>query len=565
MISALAMIIAALYALKGRNSISAEQNNDLHAELYIIKHEKIVWLIVMTIATILRTWQMGHVPDAVNQDTAMAALNAKSLLMYRTDLDGIFMPVHLNGWGYAQMNAMSSYLMIPFIKLFGMNRVSIGIPILLMSMLGMAAGYFLVREMFGVFCAFIFNVICMFNPWHFVQSRWSLEANFFPHFFVIAVLFLFLGVKYARRRYLYFSMIVFGLSHYNYGVSLYIVFSFLFLVCVFLIRKKLIPGAQAIISGILYSLTSWLFYAMILINTFHLATIKTPFFTIPYFPESQRSGDILFFSEHPIKQLFENIYSFISVIFLQKDEILWSNVPRMGTLMLCMVPVMILGFIILINRAKQDKENALTYDIIFIWLIASFIDGIITKDVNSNRLNVIFYCCLILITIGMDAIIRCGKTVRLISAGMFLIMSIFFITDYYTVYAARFFDPEYSFSGNLDLALEKAKSIEAERYVITPDTQYIGAKDVSEIDTMFFWDMDARYYRGETNEMNGKKYLPYSERFQYYKINAGNRIDSKESTVYIVNSGDQKLFDPEQFAYYDYVQFYVVAPRWLEQ
>ena len=534
-------------------------------EKYVLQHEKKIWIIIMLIATVLRTWQMGHIPNAVNQDTAMAALNAKSLMQYGTDLDGIFMPVHLNGWGYAQMNAMSSYLMIPFIKLFGMNRVSICIPILLISMLGMTAGYFLTREMLGVFYAFLFNVVCMVNPWHFVQSRWSLEANFFPHFFIIAVLFLFLGIKYTRKKYLYGSMVVFGLSHYNYGVSLYIVFSFLFLLCIFLLRKKLISKMQAIICSIIYLLTAWPFYAMIFINTFRLPTIYTPFFTIPYFPESRRSSDIIFFSDHPIAQLFENIYSMARIVFFQADEILWSNVPHMGTLLMCMVPVMVLGLIIIIRRAGKENENSLTYAILFIWLVASFIDGIITKDVNSNRLNIIFYCCLILIAIGLHEILASGKKVCIITILVFLGMSIFFVTDYYTLYAARFFDPEYSFSGNFDLALEKAKSIEADRYIITPDTQYIGAKDVSEIDTMFFWDIDAKYYRGETNVMNGETYLPYSERFQYYKIGQESRIDSAERTVYVVNSGDQKLFDSSLFTYYDYMQFYVIVPKWMEQ
>lgn len=561
------IILAAVFAafMKRRKLFITEHRyTELSAGKWLAVYERQLWVLVMAAAVFLRIFLLGKVPDAVNQDTAMAALNAKSLMTYGTDLDGIYMPMHLNGWGYAQMNALSSYLMIPVFKLLGMNRLTVCIPIVIFSILGMIAGYFLVREMFGIEYAVLFNVICAFNPWHLVQSRWSLEANFFPHFFIIAILMLYYGIRHARKGWIYGSMAVFGISHYNYGVTLYTVFSFLVLLFILLCYRKMITRMQAFISWIIYIFVSWPFYTMIFINTFHLPTIHTPFFTIPLFTESRRSGDILFFSEHPLRQLFENLYSFFSVVFLQRDEILWSNVPHMGTLMFCMLPLLGIGFIAICCRFRKGEGDHVRYDIIFAWLIASLIDGIITKDVNSNRLNIIFYCCLILIAVGFHEVLCCSGKLKYAAVMVFTAMSLFFTVDYFTLYAGRFFDPEYAFSGNLDLALEKAQSISADHYVITPDTQYTGAKDVSEIDTMFVWDVDARYYRGETDEMNGIQYLPYTERFQYRKVTEEDNLRSDDSTVYVVNSGEQDLFDISRFNAYNYTQYYVIIPKWLD-
>ena len=110
---------------------------------------KLVLLLFALAAVLVRVYEFGQVPGGFNQDGAMAAVDAKALADYGTDRYGMSYPVHLTAWGYGQMSALLSYLMVPFIKLFGLNPVSARLPQLIVSLLGLAALYFFSRDAFG--------------------------------------------------------------------------------------------------------------------------------------------------------------------------------------------------------------------------------------------------------------------------------------------------------------------------------------------------------------------------------------------------------------------------------
>ena len=80
--------------------------------------EYIILGTALVIALFVRIYKFGSVPGGFNQDGAMAAVDAKALADYGTDRYGMHMPVHLTAWGYGQMSALLSYMMVPFIKLF---------------------------------------------------------------------------------------------------------------------------------------------------------------------------------------------------------------------------------------------------------------------------------------------------------------------------------------------------------------------------------------------------------------------------------------------------------------
>ena len=77
--------------------------------------KKIYYLLLLfacIIAVFIRVYQFGSVPGGMNQDGAMAAVDAKALADYGTDRLGMRFPVHLTAWGFGQMSALLSYLMI---------------------------------------------------------------------------------------------------------------------------------------------------------------------------------------------------------------------------------------------------------------------------------------------------------------------------------------------------------------------------------------------------------------------------------------------------------------------
>ena len=125
-------------------------NNSSVLTAKITRNEWIVFSVILLAALIIRLWQYGSVPGGMNQDGAMAAVDAKALAEYGTDRYGMHMPVHFTAWGYGQMSTFLSYCMVPFIKIFGLSAITARLPILIASMFALAALYFIIRKLFGI-------------------------------------------------------------------------------------------------------------------------------------------------------------------------------------------------------------------------------------------------------------------------------------------------------------------------------------------------------------------------------------------------------------------------------
>ena len=163
-------------------------------------------------AVFVRVYKFGLVPGGFNQDGAMAAVDAKALGEYGTDRFGMRLPVHLTAWGYGQMSVLLSYLMVPFIKIFGLSPYTARLPLLLVSLTGLACLYGFAGDVFGKCAALIVLWFAAINPWHVLQSRWALDCNLYSHFFMMGVFLLnraFMGKK--NRLHLLASMVAFGL------------------------------------------------------------------------------------------------------------------------------------------------------------------------------------------------------------------------------------------------------------------------------------------------------------------------------------------------------------------
>ena len=172
---------------------------------------RLLLLLAALLAVAVRVYRFGGVPEGFNQDGAMAAIDAKALADYGTDHYGMRWPVHLTAWGYGQMSALLSYLMAPCIKLFGFHAVSLRLPQLLVSLLGLAALYLFCREAFGKGPALAVLFFAAIDPWHIMQSRWALDCNLYPHFFLFGLYFLHKSLSGRKRLWLCFSMGLFGL------------------------------------------------------------------------------------------------------------------------------------------------------------------------------------------------------------------------------------------------------------------------------------------------------------------------------------------------------------------
>lgn len=512
------------------------------------KTYRVLFVLAVFAAVFIRVYKFGQVPGGFNQDGAMAAVDAKALAEYGTDRFGMRYPVHLTAWGIGQMSALLSYLMIPFIKIFGLVPFAVRLPSLLLSLAGLVCLYGFARDVFGKDMGLIVLCFAAINPWHILQSRWTVDCNLYAHFFLFGVFFLNRAVSREKRRvYLFLSMVMFGLCMYCYGISIYTMPVFLLAACAYLLVTKKVSVADVLLAAAVYLLVAWPFIVVMAINFFGWDTIKTPFFTLPYFPDSVRFNDILFFSPGKLSQLVENFKAMFRITVLQTKDLPWNDVRNFGTMYLFSMPFALFGLCGLFYEFRKKAGAVL----LVLFLGTGVWCGLTTNAVNVNRLNIIYYPIIILTGIGIYDVVRMISLPRLKYgiAAAYAVIFLLFVREYFTGYAV---DINAQFEKNLGDALSSLKESGAEKIYITAAN-----RKVTEILTLFWCDIDAEYFQGRTTP---EGLLPYSERYQFHEPGELT-VDPAENAVYLIDAGELELFDDSLYDREQFGGYYVVRKR----
>lgn len=534
----------------------------------------------------VRIMAFGEIPGGLNQDGAMAAVDAKALSEYGTDRFGVFLPAHLRAWGYGQMSALLSYLMVPFIRIFGLTRTAIRLPVLLASILGSAGVYGVAKKTFDEKTGLAVLLILAVNPWHFMQSRWALDCNLFPHMFVCGLFFLVrsldagsasLGKRAEKsRKSLYFSMVFFALSMYCYGVAFYMAPFFLLTGCALLLFQKQVRWQDVFICLAVYFGISWPIYGTMLINFMKWETVRLPFVTMEFFEGSVRSADILFFSENWKEQLLLNAKSLLNVVFLQKEDLLWNSIKAFGPMYRGTLPFVLLGVCLTVKGAVKGKRGAgkMGCQLLVVFWACSLFTGLVINSININRINIIFYSHIIFLGVGIAFAVNFLRRTKKLKVLAYLLPAAFtlqsglFFHQYFTVWSGEI---ERAFYGDFVNALEFARKYASDetdafemggklQFCITPDVQYEGSWNVSEILTLFVFDVDSRYFQGaEGSRQEGA--LSYGEKFLYMNPPGGEYLPK---AVYVFKSSDKDKFAAKDF-YLTFFGDYCVAVPVTEQ
>ena len=478
--------------------------------------ERVLLWTLIAVFTALRLWRFGAVPGGMNQDGAMAAVDALALSRYGTDRFGTWLPAHFTAWGYGQMSVLLSWCMVPFIRLFGLSVTTARLPALLWSLAGMGAAYAFLRRSRGERAALAGLLFLAIDPWHFMQSRWALDCNLFPHAFLIGFALLCEGRE--RPRTLYVSMVFFALCMYAYGVAFLIVPLFLVL-AVIVLR---VPAKRVALCVLLYLGLSWPIYGTMLINAMGWPTLSLPFVTLPYFPASVRAGDILFFSADPGAQLLQNLRSLWQVGFRQGPDLIWNAIDGFGTVYLCSAPLLAYGLFLTARDAIRERSAAARLLLVY-WGCALLL-GLLVNGVNVNRLNILFYAQVLLIARGIEGLLAFRRETAAALLVCYGLLAGLFFTRYFTSWAERM---EAVFFQDFLAAAEYAGELDADCLYVTPDTQYPGSANVSEILTLFAQRTDARYFRS----------ADYAARYRYLNPDLGALSGEEGRIVCVVRSG----------------------------
>ena len=488
----------------------------------------VVFWVLILFFTLLRLYRFGSVPGGFNQDGAMAAVDALALANHGTDRFGTWLPAHFTAWGYGQMSVLLSYCMVPFFRLFGMSAVTARLPMLLWSFAGMAAAYGFLRRLLSRRAALLGLLFLCVCPWHFMQSRWALDCNVFPHAFLLGLALLYRGAE--RPAALCGSMVFFALGMYSYGVAFLSVPLFLLLACILLLAQKRIRLGQALLCALIYFGLSFPIYGTMLINAMGWETVKLPFVTMPYFPDSVRANDMIFYSAEPLRQLAVNAKALWNVGFLQGHDLPWNAIDGFGTVYLCSWPLLAFGLILCLVRVFRDADprRRLGCTLLLLFWLCGLFTGLCVNSVNVNRLNLLFYAHVLFIVIALEELLRFHRLTALPLLACYLLCAGLFFHNYFGPWSEQIRDLFYQ---DFLTAVETAGERDFDRLIITPDTQFTGSRQVSEILTLFALDLDAEYYRGEKSAP-----IPYRERFSYRNLTAQDLVFPAPGSCWVLKT-----------------------------
>ena len=417
------------------------------------KTRLVLFWCIFVILVFARVWYTWGVPIDINQDEAFAGYNTYTLIHNGKDSIGNTMPMYLTAWG-SGMNALESYLAIPFVAVFGLHVWTIRIVPLLVALFSLVVIYrigreFMKNDIFALFSLFIAGVM----PWHIMISRWALESNLAPGFLLFGLYFFLKGME--KEKYYMLSALFYGLALYSYA-TIWVVLPFILLAQVLyaIVKRRLRFTRYTVIAGVILAILALPAMLFLLVNKDIIGEIRTPFFTIP---------KLVAFRENEISlaNIPENLKTMFHILWTQSDGLPWNSTEEYGLLYHISAPFTISGLIAVLvppvirfrkwlNRgiatgnwkSKNEKKStepgtiSLSFFLI-VWLLAGLVVGALIS-VNVNRINLIFPPLIALTAYGLYMVFAHFTWIRerlvwlpvLVYLFMFVRFEMYYFTDY---------------------------------------------------------------------------------------------------------------------------------------
>ncbi|MCX7745801.1 MAG: glycosyltransferase family 39 protein [Clostridia bacterium] len=387
---------------------------------------------IVILGITIRSFMFGSIPAGLNQDEASIGYDSYAISHYGIDRNGNHNPIYLISWGSGQ-NALYAYLSMPFIYIMGLNVFSVRFVNLLFGIITLIVFYLLIKKVANQKLALLSVFLLCISPWHIMLSRWALESNLFPAFFLTGTYALILSLE--RKLFLYISVFLFGLSLYSYGLAYFVVPLFLVLTFIYMLIHKKINLRELIASTLLFTLTVLPVFLFTYINIYKKSAISTGLFTIPRLIGQPRyTTQLNLFSDNFLEKSFTSLKGFLNLLYTQNDGFNYNAIPEFGIIYLMSLPFFILGLVRVISfTAKGIREKKFSKNLILLlWLLSALILPFITFEPNINRFNIIFIPIIFVTAAGIHAITSRIKEFSIPTISLYLVFFLLFASNYFT-------------------------------------------------------------------------------------------------------------------------------------
>ncbi len=405
-------------------------------EKILDKKEIIIFIIILLTAIFSRGYRLSTLPVGIHVDEAGMAYDAYCLATNGTDRWLNHFPIYLENFGGGQ-SALYAYLAAIFVKIFGLNLISIRIPAFLLSIVTIIMVYFTTKKQLGVKSAQLVSFLIVIMPWHIMASRWGLDCNLLAPMIMISICLL---INAQDIKGYILAGISFGITLYSYALAYLILPIFLTLILLYMLYTKKIKLVNLIPLGIPMFILAFPLILMILVNNGYINEIRG-FITIPKLAE-YRGAEIGFSN-------IKNNIGFVKTIFTN-DGLTYNSLPEFGTVYNFSVILIILGaFIEFKNLIFNIKNKKFELNTVMFLLVGTVIFCLmLTVGPNINKANAIYIPMMFLIVSIMKMFYKKIKIIFWIFMILFIVFFVrfeyFYFYNYENIYGTQqYFEKEY--------------------------------------------------------------------------------------------------------------------------
>ena len=159
-------------------------------------------------------------------------------------------------------------------------------------------------------------------------------------------------------------------------------------------------------------------------------------------------------------------------------------------------------------------------------------------------------------TVSVYQLISWKKKTAYAVSAVYGLLCVLFFTTYFLIWPepiGRIFYTDFLQS------LDYAKTLDFDKCYISPDTQFTGTDNVSEILTLYEYRIDALYFQGKTDSFDGKD-IPYKDRFVYSNPTE-KKPEPDGKVVYIVRSNAYPDYDFSAWEYKEFGEYRVYSAK----
>jgi len=179
-------------------------------------------LLILALASFLRLFLLNQVPPSLNWDEISMGYTAYSVMETGMDEWGEKFPLFFRSYGEWK-SAVYIYLLVPFVKLVGLNAWGVRLPSALAGIAAVYLTYLIGTKLYSRRVGLWASLLLTISPWHFMLSRPAFEANV-SLTLVLAGIYLFLkAVDSKSLKPVILSAIFFGLAPHTYNSAKVIV------------------------------------------------------------------------------------------------------------------------------------------------------------------------------------------------------------------------------------------------------------------------------------------------------------------------------------------------------